>query len=62
MCWFSEDVLTLPVQQTMILQRLLHRITSCRSAAATPTGFYVPAEIVHDRRQNLLNVAVQHTL
>ena len=42
MCWFSEDVLTLPVHPTMRLERLLRRITSCRSAAATPTGFYVP--------------------
>ena len=38
-CWFSAEVLTLPVQQIMTLERLLHRITSCRSAAAMPTCF-----------------------
>ena len=27
-CWFSAEVLTLPAQQSMILERLLHRITS----------------------------------
>ena len=62
MCWFSAEVLSLPVQQIMILERLLHRITSCRSAAAMPTCFSVATEIAHDIWQNLLNVVVQHTL
>ena len=55
MCWVSEDVLTLPVQQTMILERVLHRNTS-------DIFFYVPAEIAHDTWRNPLNVAVQHTI
>ena len=28
-CWFSTELRTLAVQQTMILARLLHRIASC---------------------------------
>ena len=43
------EVPNLPVQQTMILERLLHRKTSCRSAAAMPTScFYVATLNVND--------------
>ena len=43
-----RKALTRPVQQTMILERLLHRIASCRSAAAMPTCFHPNTDRTQD--------------
>ena len=42
---FFTTPLTLPVQQTMILERLLHQIGSCRAAADDANMFFVPSKI-----------------
>ena len=62
MCWFSEDVLTLPDQQTMKLERLHHRITSCSFGRCDADRFScLSRECTRYIWQNLLNVAVEHT-
>ena len=45
----STEAPTLPVQQNMILIRLLHRITSCRSAANGASTFLCPNTLVEHK-------------
>ena len=62
-CCFSAEVLTLPVQQIMILERLLspNYILSLGRCDVRHV-FWVVTEIAHEKWQNLHNVVVQHTL
>ena len=55
---FSTITLTPPVQQTLTLARLVHKIRSCRAAADDANMFFVPTKIAKQDVEEAVQIKV----